>query len=106
MKVIGTAEGGFLVSATERELANICGYAYEGSAPWKNSSANRHGDGRLQPGTVIPVEALFNRLGALRDGERKLKEGAAHLRALATLMETQTPDALIPEPEFAEVEGG
>lgn len=96
MKVVGTAEGGFLVSATEVELANICGAYGAHTAPWANSASNIRG-GTLQPGTVIPVADMYRRLCALAEGERKLKEGAANLRALATMMEANLPSVILPE---------
>lgn len=101
MKVIGKTEKGLLIDASEQELANIAGFAYafhSTGSPWKDKR-------EIPVGSEIPVSKIFDRLGALREGEAKLKDGAAHLRALATLMESQVPSVILPEPEFEEVEG-
>lgn len=100
MKVIGTTATGFLVEATEAELANVCGAAYTFDAPW---SPRKNPNGRgLEVGTQIQVSPRFQRLSAIESGEEKVRSGAVAMRALADLAESSMPSAIVPPPPAPE----
>ena len=78
MKIIGKRRDGFIVQASESEIANILGYY--GSYP----SA---GCPKLEVGIEIEVSALYNRLNAMRKSEETLADCRKSLRSLADLID-------------------
>jgi hypothetical protein len=102
MKIVGRTDAGYLVEATELELANVAGHAYAHQAPWaqKRGSGYGHDAKPIPTGTVIEVTNRFQHLLAMETREADVREAAGTLRALATLAEKTLPSVLFPpEPE-------
>lgn len=104
MKIVGRTDTGYLVEATEAELANIAGHAYPNQAPWAEltKSTGYGGAKPIPTGTKIEVTKRFQHLEVLQRREKEVRDAAATLRALADLMVTQMPSVKFPpEPEPA-----
>lgn len=96
MKVIGKTASGYLVEATEEELAAVCGVD-KWDAPWR--VGNRHTDGLLKVGTDINVSARHARLVAIERAEKQVHEAADTLQSMAKLASRMIPSAIVPPPE-------
>jgi hypothetical protein len=89
MKVIGTTVNGFILEATNDEVANLIGFhsSYSDGFPRK-----------IESGTVINVSPMYRHLYALSAAERSLADMASKLRTAADLVGT-LPDPLTPAPD-------
>lgn len=105
MKVIGKANGGYLVTVTENELVKATGFAYSQDDFWgamHKIGAVRDGTTKareLREGVEIPVSSLFDRLSDLRQKEKEVQKAAQTLRALADLMDGNLPAVVAPAEE-------
>lgn len=95
MNVIGKTASGYLVEATEGELAAVCGVALW-EARWR--VGNRHIDGQLTIGTSIEVSARHERLADIEKAEKMVHEAADQLQHLAKLALRVIPSAVVPPP--------
>lgn len=85
MKIIATTQNGFILEATEVELANIAGYAS------KFSGINE----QFKIGTEIAVNAIFKKLDALALAKVELQATEDKLKALAQEIKTLRTDGPI-----------
>lgn len=85
MKIIATTKNGFILEATELELANIAGYSskFSGIAD------------QFKIGTDIAVNAVFNKLDKLAVAKKELKETEDKLQALAQELKSLRQDGPI-----------
>lgn len=103
MKVIGTTDSGYIVTATLQELALCGGY----SSPIGMTAIKRDYSGylTLPVGTCIDPITATAHLEKLRNHSRILLKAAVTTRALATLMEEKLPDIVVP-PDAPEPDAG
>ena len=88
MKVIAKTEGGFLVQATETELANAAGFhAY--SAPWRGDRSE------LKLGTIIKVSDNYAYFESIREAGKTVNAKADQLRKLADLIDSGIPTIVV-----------
>lgn len=78
MKIIGKTRHGFIVEASETEVANILGFY----GPYYPS-----GCPKLEVGNEIKVSDLYERLHAMRKSEVTLADCRKSLRSLADLID-------------------
>lgn len=96
--IIGRTSDGYIITASENDVAQICGFR------WSNSDFSRHAKalgamddrGNLRTGAKLPVEANFTYIDRLRDRENTVRAGAKVLRELADMIETGLPSVIIP----------
>lgn len=81
MKVIAKTDKGYILEATEREVANYAGYYYERS----------HGYRQPRIGCEIVVSPMYSQLEKLKETEKSLISCQSTLRGLADLLEVQAP---------------
>lgn len=81
--VIGTAKGGFLLSMSEMEIANLLGFYYGGAEHCP----------RIEPGMEIKINPMWMRLYTLRNSEghinglaQKLEHFAREIKAVVPLV--------------------
>lgn len=97
MKIVGRTDDGYMVTVTERELANIAGFFSESDTEWKIRTENmRNRTGHLSTGTTLPVGENYSYLRNLRIKETEARTGATVLRKLAEMIEHGLPSVLIP----------
>ncbi len=87
MKVIGRTASGFIVEASEEELALAAGYGGQYDEAWR----------KLLGGSANADE-IASLLRGIRHDESKAKHGADALRLLANAIERSLPTVLFPEP--------
>ena len=102
MKIIGKANGSYLVTMNEGELAKAVGFAYIHDDFWQElrriGAARKPGYGannEIVEGVEIPLSQIFDRLSELRRAEVEVKKKAQSLRALADLMDGNLPTASV-----------
>lgn len=85
MKIIATTQHGFILEATQTELANIAGYAtkFSGIAA------------EFKIGSEIAVNAVFNKLDALATAKAELKATEDQLKAIADQIKSLRQDGPI-----------
>ena len=103
MKIIGKANGSYLVTMEERELSKAAGFAYSYDDFWNEliriGAARKTaygGNHEIVEGVEIPLSSIFDRLSELRRAEEEVKKKAPSLRALADLMDGNLPTASVP----------
>lgn len=81
MKIIGKTHGGFILEATENEVANLCGYhsAYQTPPP------------KPEIGFGIPVAGMYSQLYRLADHRRQVADLQDKLRNMADNLEPVKP---------------
>jgi hypothetical protein len=94
MKIIGKSDGGFILDATETEIAQIMGFSCNYESGYHNavkamSSPSR--DDRLFIGAVIPVSGWWKRVESIRQHNRDLQKTADTMRGLADLIADSWP---------------
>ena len=95
MKIIATTPGGFLLSATEDEVANLLG------------GFSKYDDGmraQLVVGATIDARKLYDHWRNFQQIESNLSQAAASLRAAAGIIDTVPPmitPPAAPQPEEA-----
>ncbi|WP_370677566.1 hypothetical protein [Pleomorphomonas sp. PLEO] len=104
MKIDGRlANGNYLVSMTQEEIANVAGYNSGYSIP-----SNLHEDGRVNGplvlGTEFRVTKAFHQNRELFGQEKKVRDAAGMLRTLADMMEAAGPSEIIPPANEAPAE--
>jgi hypothetical protein len=107
MQIIGNTDKGYLISATEDELAIATGHTNTYSEGWRKlKRAIPVSDAaRLPIGTVLNVQGVFRYNASIAAHADKARECSSTLRALADLIDRTTPDAVIPPEPAGEVEG-
>jgi spore maturation protein SpmA len=97
MKIIGKTENGYIVEATDDELAHAAGYHAGYAAPgWDANLGGRWGRGAFPIGTKLKVTDAHRYMQELRNGEDKARDSAAQLKALATMISAALPTTVIP----------
>ena len=81
MKIIGQTEGGFLVSTSQDEIANLLGYYYGSAAKCPI----------IKPGMEIQVSKMYKQLYELAAKSDAMSKTAAELRAIADMIEVKNP---------------
>lgn len=99
MRIIGEANGNYLVEISEDEIAYGLGYSGVYGENWKNFSGAYKLNGRFRVGTTIKLKEGVSFLPHLLSKEGEAKRGAATLRALADLIDQNLPSVIIPPPE-------
>lgn len=99
MKILGRTANGYLLEATERELANASGYSHYELGIWKRATAsNRIGlDNRadLCIGTELDVGPALDFLTKLRDHEKRARDAAGVLKHMAEMIEGGLPTTVV-----------
>jgi hypothetical protein len=109
MKIIGRTGGsGYIVEATENELALCAGFTSDYDDGWKKMRPAARPNGweatSLAIGAMIlPVIAPY--MSRLRDNEAKAKASAEMLRTLADMITLHLPTTIIPPSEEQADEG-
>lgn len=103
MKVIGRTENGVILSATNDEVARICGFPYPAAAPADLITAKpteRYCASQrvFRVGVTVEVSPMWDWMTKARESFKKLIQGAAMLRGVADILENTPPLALV-EPE-------
>ena len=86
MKVIGTTTGGFILTASDNEIANLIGY-YSGYTV--KSKFNKREV--VNVGDDIRVHAMYESLSELAGKVKTMEQVRASLRAVAASMEIVDP---------------
>lgn len=81
MKIIGQTKNGFILEASDWELARLVGYYSYGDLE-KRSVTYRHG-GPVQVGDEIPISKMYESLTGLAQLESKLQQARAILTTVA-----------------------
>lgn len=84
MTIIGKTPSGFIIQATEKEIANLCGY-YSATADSKI--------GTLQAGAEIKVNEMFQQLYKLSFMKQEVMEVQNKLREYANALDRVVPFA-------------
>ena len=93
MKIIGQSVDGLLLSASEDEVANLCGFysAYDDKYT------------RTKVGDKICVAEMFHRLYDIEHNRKTLNQTAAKLRVIADMLEVVQP--IVSDMDKAQIEG-
>lgn len=98
MKVIGKSDAGYLISASEREIANLFGFYWEGEERYKALLKEKLGYNRsdMIGMTINPTEA-YQQLSWLRSRDGEFDKLCTQLRATADAIQNHKPlfDAII-----------
>lgn len=109
MKIIGKTADGYLLEATEDDIALAAGFTGKHDANWKLAKDKAgHSYSRMEGlpvGAVVPVRELHSIIGQIRWKEDEAKKGAAALRAIATILEGAMPSVIFPAPPAPAPEG-
>jgi hypothetical protein len=101
MKIIGQSRDGYLIDATEQELALCAGYLGHADADWKKVRPSLGGSWDSQPlsigAQILPVVTPY--MNRLRENEAKAKASAEMLRTLADMITSHLPTTIIPVSE-------
>jgi hypothetical protein len=82
MKIIAKTDStGYLLSASEREIANLLGFGSAYSLPEPHK--NRHADNRFIVGQTIDISNIYAAVEIERGRAKKIAAQAKSLRALA-----------------------
>lgn len=101
MKVIGKTQNGFLVEASEDELAKCAGF----ETTWHMPIIKDRHPRTWHLGDEIKVTETHTYLGKLRANERQVKDSAQFLRAMADMVAGALPSTIVPaEPPAAPAE--
>lgn len=96
MKIIGRTSSGYIVEATDYELANAAGYSQPLDAPgWEREGVSYH-RGWFKIGTEFKPTEIHKYLTNLRANEDKVRQSETLLRALADMLHTALPTTIIP----------
>jgi hypothetical protein len=102
VKIVGTTDGGYLVEASEHELALVAGYKGHGTPAWRERwGGQSYGSGpvKIPSGSTIDVKAIHSFLRDVEEKEQTARGAAETLRALASLIAGAMPTTIIlPEP--------
>ena len=80
MKIIGKGQSGkFLIEATDREIANLFGFYWEGQL--------REAGIKLEPGMEIDPSKEYDKLAWLRKRNQDFNDLVKHLRRTADLID-------------------
>lgn len=101
MKIIGRTAHGYIVEASDIELANAAGYDACPQAPGWMPDPGSHWRGVFKIGTEFKPRETHTYLGKLRENEDKVRQSETLLRALADMLHTALPTTIIP-PEATE----
>lgn len=90
MKIIGKTDNGYLVEATETELAIAAGFnsSYDGSWPFRENRS-------IPSGTKIDVTAARDWHSRIRNDSHGAKKCVDLLRGLAEMIDGALPDVVI-----------
>lgn len=104
MKILGKTDKGFILQATEDEVARLTGCSYMGCDDWKKD-AQRDGitlerNGHPAVGAEIPVNAWWDRVSAIAEREKNLAKLGENLKSLGDLISNAWPAVTI---QFAKV---
>lgn len=94
MKIIADTGKGYILEATEDELANLMGYSSdfhrrnypEGAEQFRRASGRK-----LVPGDIIPIKKMYDHLYTMANKEKELMEISAKLKAAADFVDTALP---------------
>lgn len=100
MKIIARTSNGYLVEASEDELAVAAGYRGSYSDQWRRITQNGT---RSIIGVSIQVIDAFRYHTQIEDNQEKAKSAAGVLRALAEMIENGLPNVVLPPPAEEEV---
>ncbi|RWX72526.1 hypothetical protein EOA24_00605 [Mesorhizobium sp. M2A.F.Ca.ET.039.01.1.1] len=110
MKIIGKTHAGYLIEASEDEIAKAAGYGGDYDGEWKSARPAPHqggwGDSRssLIIGSEIDVRAAHDFHSRIKRNEAQARSAAGILKAIAELIEGNLPGVVIP-PAVIEAEG-
>lgn len=91
MKVIGKSDAGYLIAASEREIANLFGFYWEGEDRYKAHLKNcGRSDSNLIGLTIHPNEA-YNQLSWLRSRDKEFDKLCEQLRKTADAIQNHKP---------------
>lgn len=96
MKIIGRTASGYIVEASDIELANAAGYASYAQTPGWVPEPGSHWRGAFKIGTEFKPIDTHKYLNNLRDNEDKVRQSETLLRALADMLHTALPTTIIP----------
>lgn len=92
MKIIGTAERGFIVEMTLEEIARAAGYSSAHDSNFINSTGRRD----LPIGTIIDVKAAYDYHSRMASHQAQARSSAGIMRAMADMIEGAMPDVILP----------
>lgn len=96
MKIIGRTNHGYIVEATDVELANAAGFNEPFQAPGFERDNGSYHRGWFKVGTEFHPIETHQYLTKLRDQEAKVRQSETHLRALADMLHAALPTTIIP----------
>lgn len=106
MNIIGKSPGGYLVEATERELANCAGFSFE--SKWREAYPDlfeKYDSGgcgynyRVRMCVRFDVKTPHEMFERLRDQEEKVRNTVGVLTGLVAILNQSVPSfASVPEP--------
>jgi hypothetical protein len=95
VKVIGKSQDGYLIAATEREIANLFGFYWEGEdkykAALKEQGVGDHYGGRDLIGLTIKPAEAYQQLSWLRSRDREFDDLCKKLRETADAIQNHKP---------------
>lgn len=100
MKIIGKTDKGFIVEATEDELARCAGLRWSGgSFDQACGIADGYGrDKKIRIGCVIDVTAATEYVYKIKEHEKACRDSARILRTLADMVDGALPTTIIDPP--------
>lgn len=109
MKIIGASTGGFILEASEEEVAHIMGADSWAALVKAAQAAGRLSDEGVRPrtpkvGDSIDIDTMWPRLAFFRDAHPKLKSFAENLRKVAAFIGEEIAPALAPPGDAHRVE--
>lgn len=99
MKIIGITRNGYIVEATDTELANSAGYNVPSEVPGWESERGSYHRGTFAVGTEFNPSLTHRYLSKLRADEDKVRQSETLLRALADMLRQALPTTMIPPGE-------
>lgn len=95
MKVIGKSEDGYLIQASESDIANLFGFGWSGEEKYKQLLKDELGDYRARNGNLIGLEikasVAYRRLSWLRKRASEFDRLCKQLRSTAEMIEQHEP---------------
>lgn len=81
MKVIGKSKGGYILEASDNEIANLIGYYSQYDSDYRKPEC----------GDTIQISSMYQQLYNLKNNQPKLKDTVKMLRGLADSLEPVCP---------------
>lgn len=96
MEILGKAGDRYIAIISETEIANAIGYSFAGRDFKAGIRLLCDDRGDIKPGSKFDIAAARQFHEKIIGNEARAKEGAAQLRALATMIESSLPSIMIP----------